>query len=125
MDYIGNGIARSLPVLRIFLRRFFGIRCRKKHKVSEKEKCVDFFCLKWYNYIVFLIKYAYKREERNMKKIKIMSFNMRTQGEADGINRFRRRKYRILAMLDREEPDVIEFREVTNEMRAWIRSVLL
>jgi len=59
-----------------------------------------------------------------MKKIKVMSFNMRTQVEADGINQFRERKDRILDMLTHETPDIIGFQEVTDEMRAWIRETL-
>lgn len=59
-----------------------------------------------------------------MKKIKVMSFNMRTQVEADGVNQFRSRKDRILDMLTREDPDVIGFQEVTDEMRAWTREAL-
>ena len=59
-----------------------------------------------------------------MKKIKVMSFNMRTQVEADGVNQFRQRKERILSMLNSQDPDVIGFQEVTDEMRAWLRSAL-
>lgn len=59
-----------------------------------------------------------------MKKIKVMSFNMRTQVEADGNNQFRARKERILNMLTREDPDIIGFQEVTDEMRAWTRQAL-
>jgi exonuclease III len=47
-----------------------------------------------------------------MKKIKFMSFNMRTQVEVDGVNQFRSRKERILDMLTREDPDVIGFQEL-------------
>ncbi|MBR2461250.1 MAG: endonuclease/exonuclease/phosphatase family protein [Clostridia bacterium] len=59
-----------------------------------------------------------------MSAIKVMSFNMRTQSEADGENQFRARKERIMSMLDREAPDIIGFQEVTDEMRLWLREAL-
>ena len=59
-----------------------------------------------------------------MRKLKIMSFNMRTQGEWDGVNQFRMRKDRIMEMLTREDADIIGFQEVTDEMRHWLREAL-
>ena len=59
-----------------------------------------------------------------MRKIKVMTFNMRTQTEVDGVNQFRQRKDRILAMLNEQDPDLVGFQEVTDEMRAWLRSSL-
>ena len=59
-----------------------------------------------------------------MNKLKVMSFNMRTQVEGDGVNQFRARKDRILDMLTREDPDIIGFQEVTDEMRQWLRESL-
>ena len=59
-----------------------------------------------------------------MRKLKIMSFNMRTQVEGDGVNQFRMRKDRIIDMLDREDADIIGFQEVTDEMRHWLREAL-
>lgn len=59
-----------------------------------------------------------------MKKLKIMTFNMRTQVTDDGINQFRERKDRILSMLTREDPDIIGFQEVTDEMRNWTLEAL-
>ena len=59
-----------------------------------------------------------------MGAIKVMSFNMRTQVKEDGVNQFRARKDRILSMLEQEDPDIIGFQEVTDEMRAWLRMAL-
>ncbi|MBO5939067.1 MAG: endonuclease/exonuclease/phosphatase family protein [Clostridia bacterium] len=59
-----------------------------------------------------------------MAQLKVMSFNMRWSGAKDGINCFENRKPKILAMLEREDPDLIGFQEITPEMRRWLVEVL-
>ena len=51
--------------------------------------------------------------------IKVMTFNLRTAVPADGVNSFWERKPRILAVIEREDPDIIGFQEATDEMRLW------
>ena len=58
------------------------------------------------------------------KQLKIMSFNIRTACESDGINYFFNRFDRITEVLDREKPDVIGFQEVTDSMRVKLRDYL-
>ncbi|MBQ7334868.1 MAG: endonuclease/exonuclease/phosphatase family protein [Clostridia bacterium] len=54
------------------------------------------------------------------KQMKIMSFNMRVNTKNDGVNCFDLRKPKILSMLKAEDPDVIGFQEVTDEMLDWL-----
>lgn len=46
------------------------------------------------------------------EKISVMSFNLRCAVKIDGVNYFEERAPRVLAMLEREKPDVIGFQEV-------------
>ncbi len=53
-----------------------------------------------------------------------MSFNLRVDNIGDGINSFTNRFDRVLAVIDRERPDIIGFQEVTDSMRARLRDHL-
>lgn len=57
-------------------------------------------------------------------KIKVFSFNLRTQVKSDGINAFFNRTDRVLATIREHSPDVIGFQEVQPEMRDWLRENL-
>ncbi|MBQ8567281.1 MAG: endonuclease/exonuclease/phosphatase family protein [Clostridia bacterium] len=57
-------------------------------------------------------------------QIKVMSFNLRLDGEWDGINRFRNRIPRIMEVIEKEDPDIIGFQEVTEYMRGVMRENL-
>ena len=57
-------------------------------------------------------------------ELKIMSFNLRTEGRADGINYFPLRTPRILATIETESPDLIGFQEATDTMRSWLTEAL-
>ena len=59
-----------------------------------------------------------------MSKIKIMSFNLRYDCEADGINKFSNRFPRVLETISKESPDVVGFQEVTDPMRDMLRKSL-
>lgn len=56
--------------------------------------------------------------------LKFMTFNIRVQSECDEINQFRLRKGRILNVIASEQPDIIGFQEVNDEMRQWLKSEL-
>ena len=57
-------------------------------------------------------------------QIKVMSFNLRMDTEYDGINRFRNRIDRVMEVIEKENPDVIGFQEVTDYMRGVMRDNL-
>ena len=57
-------------------------------------------------------------------QIKVMSFNLRMDTEYDGINRFRNRIDRVMEVIEKENPDVIGFQEVTDYMRGVMRENL-
>ena len=59
-----------------------------------------------------------------MKKIKVMTYNLRFDGEWDGINSFTNRFSRVLEVINKESPDVIGFQEVTDSMRDRLRRAL-
>ena len=52
--------------------------------------------------------------------LKCMSFNLRVAAACDGVNMFFRRAPRVLEVLEREQPDLVGFQEVTDDMRAWL-----
>ena len=56
--------------------------------------------------------------------MKIMSFNLRFQGEWDGINAFFKRLPRVLEVINNEKADIIGFQEVTDDMRLTLREML-
>ncbi len=56
--------------------------------------------------------------------IKVMSFNLRLDGEWDGVNRFRNRIPRVMEVISKEDPDIIGFQEVTDYMRSVMRENL-
>ena len=51
------------------------------------------------------------------EKIKVMSFNLRIASLGDGVNYFDNRLPRIVDFLDREQPDLIGFQEVSTPMK--------
>ena len=59
-----------------------------------------------------------------MGKIKVMSFNLRMDTSHDGINRFRNRIPRVMEVINKEDPDLIGFQEVTDYMRGVMRENL-
>ncbi|MCI8388872.1 MAG: endonuclease/exonuclease/phosphatase family protein [Clostridiales bacterium] len=59
-----------------------------------------------------------------MSTIKIMSFNMRTQTEHDGVNQFFNRRELISDSIDRLKPDVIGFQEIQPVMYKWLVETL-
>lgn len=59
-----------------------------------------------------------------MSKIKIMSFNLRTQAACDGINQFINRENFIAEKLGELKPDVIGFQEVQPLMHDWLVGAL-
>ena len=56
--------------------------------------------------------------------IKVMTFNLRTDSEIDGINRFFCRTDRVLEAIRNENPDLIGFQEVSDRSRAQLRDSL-
>ena len=52
--------------------------------------------------------------------LKCMSFNLRVAVASDGVNQFFNRAPRVLEVLDKENPDLVGFQEVTDEMRSWL-----
>ena len=52
--------------------------------------------------------------------LKCMSFNLRVAAACDGVNMFFRRAPRVLEVLEREQPDLVGFQEVTDDMRTWL-----
>lgn len=57
-------------------------------------------------------------------ELKIMSFNLRYDTPGDGLNSFSNRYERVLATIKSESPDIIGFQEVTDSMRARVKSLL-
>ena len=58
-------------------------------------------------------------------KLKIMTFNLRTDTPVDGINQFfLTRKDRVLEAIRTEDADIIGFQEARDNMRAWLYEVL-
>lgn len=57
-------------------------------------------------------------------KIKVMTFNLRTDTPVDGINQFPERKDRIREVIMNEAPDLIGFQEARDHMREWLRDIL-
>lgn len=57
-------------------------------------------------------------------KLKVFTFNLRTQCETDGINQFVNRTGRILDTIIEYDPDLIGFQEVRDSMRRWLVEVL-
>lgn len=57
-------------------------------------------------------------------KIKVFTFNLRTNSAVDGINVFPNRKGRILDTIRTYAPELIGFQEANNEMREWLREEL-
>ena len=57
-------------------------------------------------------------------KIKVMSFNLRTDTEKDGINYFPNRTERIRDVLTREKPDLIGFQEAREMARDFLNDCL-
>lgn len=57
-------------------------------------------------------------------KLKIFTFNLRTDTPVDGINAFPYRKGRILDTIRNYSPDLIGFQEAKDGMREWLRSEL-
>lgn len=57
-------------------------------------------------------------------KLKVMTFNLRMDTEADGINYFPNREPRILETIQNEKPDLIGFQEATDYVRAFLKNKL-
>ena len=57
-------------------------------------------------------------------KIKVFTFNLRTNAAVDGINMFPNRKNRILDTIRTYAPELIGFQEANDEMREWLRAEL-
>ncbi|MBQ8397587.1 MAG: endonuclease/exonuclease/phosphatase family protein [Clostridia bacterium] len=57
-------------------------------------------------------------------KLKVFTFNLRTETTVDGDNIFWNRTGRIQELLAAEKPDLIGFQEVTDKMRDWLRTSL-
>ncbi len=53
-------------------------------------------------------------------QVKVMTFNIRYDTPADGINSFAGRKAGVKEFLDREKPDIIGFQEVVPHVRQWL-----
>ena len=52
--------------------------------------------------------------------LKVMTFNLRTDSEIDGINRFFLRSDRVLEAIRNENPDLIGFQEAAGSMREFL-----
>ena len=52
--------------------------------------------------------------------LKVMTFNLRTDSEVDGINRFANRSGRVLEAIRNENPDLIGFQEAAGHMRQFL-----
>lgn len=57
-------------------------------------------------------------------KIKVCSFNTRTEGAKDGINCFDNRAERIIEVIEREKPDVIGFQEPGSRCSTFLKEKL-
>ena len=73
----------------------------------------------WYNFVIAI----YFIKEHTME-LKIMSFNLRFQGEWDGINQFIKRYPRVMEVINKESPDLVGFQEVTDCMKEILRENL-
>ena len=58
------------------------------------------------------------------ERLKIMTFNLRTPVQTDGINCFWNRTGRITEVIGREQPDLIGFQEATREVRSFLTEAL-
>ena len=65
-----------------------------------------------------------KGQPMSTSTLKVLSFNLRVDVAADGINSFTNRFDRVLKVIDREKPDLIGFQEVTDAMRARLHDHL-
>ena len=57
-------------------------------------------------------------------KLKVMTFNLRMDTEADGINNFPNREPRVLEVIRNEKPDLIGFQEATDYIRSFLKKNL-
>lgn len=57
-------------------------------------------------------------------KIKVFTFNLRTESKGDGPNYFPNRRGRILDTIKEYCPDIIGFQEATDSMREWVSATL-
>ena len=57
-------------------------------------------------------------------KLKIMSFNVRVNTDADGINSFTNRRCRVKECIMNEKPDIIGIQEANDEMTEWMKKDL-
>lgn len=57
-------------------------------------------------------------------KLKVFTFNLRTDSPEDGINVFGNRTGRILEVIETHKPDLIGFQEASDAMRDWLRASL-
>ncbi len=57
-------------------------------------------------------------------KIKVFTFNLRTESKNDGVNYFPNRRGRILDTIKAYAPDIIGFQEATDYIREWLRDSL-
>ena len=64
------------------------------------------------------------KEATMAESLKIMSFNLRVDNTGDGINSFTNRFHRVVEILEKEQPDLVGFQEVTDSMRARLRDHL-
>lgn len=58
------------------------------------------------------------------KTIKVMSFNLLVGWDNGEENSFLNRRSRILAVIEKEAPDVIGFQEASDKMRLWLKDEL-
>lgn len=56
--------------------------------------------------------------------LKVMSFNLRVEGEGDGINNFPNRRENILRAIRESDPDLIGFQEATDLIKGFLRQEL-
>ena len=57
-------------------------------------------------------------------KLKVMTFNLRMDTDADGINYFPNREPRVLEVIRTEKPDLIGFQEATDYIRGFLKTNL-
>ena len=57
--------------------------------------------------------------------MKFVTFNIRTEAQDDGVNRFYFRRGLILDRIEKEQPDIIGFQELKQEMFSYMKSHLL
>ena len=56
--------------------------------------------------------------------MKFVTYNLRCQAEVDGVNTFLNRKGLVMDKIEREQPDIIGFQEITPMMFDYLRSHL-